>query len=78
MLSVYRKRLIGLWATGFIIPFILILFQFGNGKYGPKFTEVFGWLTALTLPTILLMIGVMVANPTSPSPAAADADPDVQ
>ena len=65
MLSVYRKRLIALWASGFIIPFILIVFQFGNGKYGPKFAEAFGWLSALTLPTILLMIGVMVANPST-------------
>ncbi len=62
-LDSYRKWLIGIWSLGFLIPFVLILFQFGSGKYGEKFTEVLGWLTSLTLPTILLMIGVMVANP---------------
>ncbi|MDQ3179537.1 MAG: hypothetical protein M3Q33_03355 [Acidobacteriota bacterium] len=67
-LDSYRKWLIGIWSAGFVIPFILILFQFGSGKYGEKFTEVFGWLTALTLPTILLMIGVIIASP------ATDAD----
>ena len=63
-LDAYRKWLIGIWSAGFLIPFILILIQFANGKYGGKFAEALGWLTALTLPTILLMIGVMVANPS--------------
>lgn len=63
MLETYRKQLIGVWGIGFIIPFILVLVQFGNGKYGNKLSEVLGWLTSLTLPTILLMIGVLVANP---------------
>jgi len=66
-LESYRKWLIGIWSAGFLIPFVLILIQFGNGKYGGKFAEAFGWLTALTLPTILLMIGVMVANPSAAS-----------
>jgi hypothetical protein len=65
MLETYRKWLIGVWGIGFILPFILILFQFGSGKYGNKSSEVLGWLTALTLPTILLMIGVLVANPAN-------------
>lgn len=64
-LDTYRKWLIGIWSAGFLIPFTLILFQFGSGKYGEKFTEALGWLTALTLPTILLMIGVMVASPVT-------------
>jgi hypothetical protein len=64
-LDSYRKWLIGTWATGFLVPFVLILIQFGSGKYGGKFSEAIGWLTALTLPTILLMTGVMVANPTT-------------
>lgn len=64
-LETYRKWLIGVWGAGFLIPFTLILIQYGSGKYGAKFTEVLGWLTALTLPTILLMIGVMVANPAT-------------
>ena len=59
-----RKWLVGIWGIGFIIPFILILLQDLNGKYGAKDNEVLGWLTTLTLPTILLMIGVIVANPT--------------
>jgi hypothetical protein len=58
-----RRSLIGLWGLGFLIPFVLIMIQAGTGKYGGKFAEVLGWLTSLTLPTILLMIGVMVANP---------------
>jgi hypothetical protein len=66
-LETYRKWLIALWGAGFLIPFTLILIQYGSGKYGGKFTEALGWLTALTLPTILLMIGVMVANPATSS-----------
>jgi quinol-cytochrome oxidoreductase complex cytochrome b subunit len=66
-LETYRKWLIGMWGAGFLIPFALILVQYGGGKYGGKFTEALGWLTALTLPTILLMIGVMVANPSTSS-----------
>lgn len=62
-LESYRKWLVAIWGTGFLFPFLLIVIQFGNGKYGGKFAEALGWLTALTLPTILLMIGVMVANP---------------
>jgi hypothetical protein len=62
-LDSYRKWLIGTWAVGFVIPFILVIVQFGSGKYGSKFSEPIGWLTSLTLPTILLMIGVMVGNP---------------
>jgi hypothetical protein len=58
-----RKSLIGIWGLGFLIPCLLIFAQAVGGKYGGKFAEVLGWLTALTLPTILLMIGVMVANP---------------
>ena len=63
-LEACRKWLVGIWGVGFIIPFILILLQDLNGKYGPKDNEVLGWLTTLTLPTILLMLGVIVANPT--------------
>lgn len=59
-----RKWLLAVWGTGFLVPFLLIVAQWGAGKYGDKFSEVLGWLTALTLPTILLMLGVMVANPT--------------
>jgi hypothetical protein len=66
MLDSYRKKLIVIWCIGFLVPFILILFQFGNGKYGGKSLEALGWLTSLTLSTILLMIGVMVANPVEP------------
>lgn len=58
-----RRSLIVVWGIGFIIPGMLIFVQAVGGKYGDKFAEVLGWLTALTLPTILLMIGVMVANP---------------
>ena len=65
MLETYRKWLISIWSAGFLIPFVLILIQYGYGKYGGKTTETLGWLTALTLPTILLMFGVMVANPTA-------------
>ena len=73
-LESYRKWLIAIWGAGFLFPFVLILIQFGNGKYGGKFAEPLGWLTALTLPTILLMIGVMVANPASA--AASPQKPD--
>jgi quinol-cytochrome oxidoreductase complex cytochrome b subunit len=62
-LDFYRKWLVAIWFAGFSIPFVLILFQFGGGKYGGKFIEVLGWLTSLTLPTILMMIGIIVANP---------------
>ena len=63
MLDTYRKRLMCIWCVGFVIPFLLILIQYFSGKYGDKFGEVLGWLTALTLSTILLMVGVMVSNP---------------
>lgn len=66
LLDIYRKRLLLIWCIGFLVPFTLILFQFGNGKYGAKSTEVLGWLTSLTLATILLMVGVMVSNPVTP------------
>jgi 1,4-dihydroxy-2-naphthoate octaprenyltransferase len=62
-LETCRRSLIGVWGLGFLIPLILIFVQAVAGKYGGKFPEVLGWLTSLTLPTILLMIGVMVANP---------------
>ena len=74
-LESYRKWLIGIWSAGFLIPFVLILIQFASGKYGGKFTEALGWLTALTLPTILLMIGVMVANPSPVIQKISPADP---
>ena len=72
----YRKWLIGIWVAGFIIPFFLVLIQFGSGKYGEKSTETLGWLTSLTLPTILLMIGVMVANPVTVSRKRQTGDVD--
>jgi hypothetical protein len=62
-LEFYRKCLVLIWGVGFLIPFILIMIQFGGGKYGGKIIEVLGWLTSLTLPTILMMIGIIVANP---------------
>lgn len=60
-----RKWLISIWGIGFLIPLLLIFIQGLSGKYGgtKEISEVVGWLTALTLPTILLMIGVMVGNP---------------
>ncbi len=67
----YRKRLIFIWCVGFGIPFVLLFTQFFGGKYGfEKGLEALGWLTSLTLSTILLMFGVMVSNPVAPE------DPD--
>lgn len=63
MLDSYRIRLLVIWCVGFVVPLLLILFQYLSGKYGDKWAEVLGWLTALTLSTISLMIGVMVSNP---------------
>jgi hypothetical protein len=65
-LDLYRKKLLLIWCVGFLVPFVLMLVQFGNGKYGGKSLEVLGWLTSLTLSTILLMVGVMVSNPVLP------------
>lgn len=66
MLEGYRKKLLTIWGIGFVIPFLLLLFQFGNGKYGyEKSLETLGWLTSLTLPTVLLMFGVIIASPTT-------------
>jgi hypothetical protein len=63
----YRKRLILIWCVGFGIPFALLFVQFFGGKYGfEKGLEALGWLTSLTLSTILLMFGVMVSNPVAP------------
>jgi hypothetical protein len=70
----YRKWLVFIWAAGFLIPFFLILFQYVNGKYGGKFTEVVGWLTSLTVPTILLMIGVIVAKTNAQSANVSGAE----
>jgi hypothetical protein len=66
MLELYRKKLLLIWCIGFLIPFALLIFQFGSGKYGGKSLEMLGWLTSLTLSTILLMVGVMVSNPVTP------------
>lgn len=67
----YRQRLIIIWCVGFGIPFVLLFLQFFGGKYGfDKGLEALGWLTSLTLSTILLMFGVMVSNPVMPE------DPD--
>lgn len=63
-LETSRKWLVGIWGVGFVIPLLLIFIQDINGKYGDKGSETLGWLTSLTLPTILLMIGVMVTNPS--------------
>ncbi len=66
-LDLYRKRLLVIWCIGFVVPFLLLLFQFGGGKYGSeKSLEALGWLTSLTLSTVLLMVGVMVSNPVTP------------
>jgi hypothetical protein len=62
----YRQRLIGIWCVGFGIPFLLLFLQFFGGKYSyEKGLEALGWLTSLTLSTILLMFGVMVSNPVA-------------
>jgi hypothetical protein len=74
-LDLYRKKLLLLWCIGFLVPFILLLVQFGNGKYGNKSLEVLGWLTSLTLSTVLLMVGVMVSNPVMPTDQDDDEKP---
>lgn len=78
MLDVYRKRLLTIWCVGFLVPFLLILLQYFGGKYGDKFGEALGWLTALTLSTILLMFGVMVSNKTTPPDETLLNLPDAQ
>lgn len=63
-LEASRKWLVGIWGVGFLVPLLLFFIQDINGKYGDKSGETLGWLTSLTLPTILLMIGVIVTNPS--------------
>lgn len=65
-LGAYRRYLLLVWGIGFVVPFLLFIFQLGYGKYGAKAAEVLGWLTSLTVPTILLMLGVMISNPVVP------------
>lgn len=78
MLDSYRKKLLAIWGIGFIIPFLLIFLQYFDGKYGDKFSETLGWLTALTLSTMTLMFGVMLSNPVNERDETLLATPDDQ
>jgi hypothetical protein len=64
-----RNRLLQIWGGSFLFLFLLLFVQTLFGKYGDKYSEIFGWLIPLTVPTLSLMVGVMVAD------KKGDADP---
>jgi hypothetical protein len=57
-----RNRLIAIWGGSFLFLVLLLFVQTIFGKYGEKNSEVFGWLIPLTVPTLSLMLGVLVAD----------------
>ncbi len=60
-----KKWLVTVWGIAFLVPLVLVIFQdLIYSKYGTRGSEVLGWLTALTLPTILLMVGAIVGGPS--------------
>lgn len=57
-----RNRLLGIWGIGFGLLFFLLLLQTFFLKYGTKYDEVTGWFFPLTVPTLMLMVGVTLAE----------------
>ena len=57
-----KNRLLAIWGIGFGLLFLLLLLQTFFGKYGSKYEEVTGWFFPLTVPTLMLMVGVTLAE----------------
>jgi hypothetical protein len=57
-----KNRLLTIWGFSFLGIFIVLLVQSFAGKYGDRHLEVTGWFVPLMLPTLLLMIGVFIAD----------------
>jgi hypothetical protein len=55
------RKLVALWAAGFIIIFCLVFSQTVMNTYGSETEKAFAWLFAHTLPTLSLAIAACIA-----------------
>ena len=57
-----RRQLATLWISGAGVLFFVVIFQTIMGHYGSKAEEAWGWLLPTIMPTLLLIVGVLMAG----------------
>lgn len=61
-LSTGQYRLLALWFLGVLPAYVVTVLQLVSDYYGDKIDEAVGWLLSATLPTLLLIAGVVGAR----------------
>ena len=61
-LSSAQYRILALWFFGVMPAYAVTVIQLLNDYYGDKIDEAMGWLLSATLPTLLLIAGVVGAR----------------
>ena len=62
-----KRGLATLWLSIGLFLFLIMIVQSLGGKYGEKAEEAWKWFLPTLLPTLLLIVGVLVADATSAS-----------
>ena len=57
-----KRHLALLWLVGSAILFILLIAQTVGNHYGDKDNEAWGWLLPNLMPTLLLIVGALMAD----------------
>lgn len=70
-LSSAQYRLLILWFIGVLPAYGVTLIQLVNDYYGDRIDEAVGWLLSATLPTLLLIAGVVGARAVQQAGSAA-------
>lgn len=70
----YQQTLAIIWLIGSAATAIILFFEMQSGHFAGKEKEVWSWFLPNVMPTLLLIIGVLVASAVKP--AANPANPD--
>ena len=60
-----QRRLMIVWLAGAAIPLLVLFAQTVGGKFGPDADKAFSWLMPHVIPTLLLMVGAVAADPSA-------------
>ncbi len=69
-----KRRLATVWLIGSGLLFFLLLFQTFLGRYGDDADAAWGWMLPTTMPTLMLIVGVLVSDALRKSSAAIKVD----
>lgn len=61
-----QRTLLFVWALGTLVPFLLLLAQTVQGKYGDQSSKAWDWFIPAVVPTLTVIVGAIAYGASKP------------